>query len=120
MNTYDRIYAVVRRIPRGRVMTYGGVAAAAGNPRMARVVGQALHHNPAPGFIPCHRVVNRNGALAPAFAFGGDTVQRALLEAEGVPFLPDDRVCLLSALLLPAELPPPSALSLQEEPWTIS
>ena len=101
-------------------MTYGGVAAAAGNPRMARVVGQALHHNPAPGFIPCHRVVNRNGALAPAFAFGGDTVQRALLEAEGVPFLPDGRVCLLSALLLPAELPPPSALSLQEEPGIIA
>ena len=74
----------------------------------AQAVGGAVGHNKIAIIIPCHRVVNRNGALAPAFAFGGDTVQRALLEAEGVPFLPDGRVCLLSALLLPAELPPPA------------
>ena len=94
MNTYERIYAAVRSIPRGYVMTYGGVAALAGNPRMARVVGYALHQNPAPGYIPCHRVVNREGRLAPAFAFGGEEVQRALLVAEGVCFLPDGRVDL--------------------------
>ena len=94
MNTYERIYAAVRSIPRGYVMTYGGVAALAGNPRMARVVGYALHQNPAPGYIPCHRVVNREGRLAPAFAFGGEEVQRALLVEEGVCFLPDGRVDL--------------------------
>lgn len=98
MNTFEKIYEAVKRIPRGRVMTYGGVAALAGNPRMARIVGYALHVNPSPGEIPCHRVVNREGRLAPAFAFGGDEVQRALLENEGVPFLPDGRVDLAKCL----------------------
>ncbi|MBQ8350723.1 MAG: MGMT family protein [Clostridia bacterium] len=103
MNTFEKIYAAVRLIPRGYVMTYGGVAALAGNPRMARVVGYALHQNPAPGIIPCHRVVNREGRLAPAFAFGGEEVQRALLENEGVPFLPDGRVDLSHALFIPSK-----------------
>ena len=101
MNTFEKIYAAVKTIPRGYVMTYGGVAALAGNPRMARVVGYALHQNPAPGVIPCHRVVNREGRLAPAFAFGGEEVQRALLENEGVPFLPDGRVNLSRARFIP-------------------
>ncbi|MBQ8927328.1 MAG: MGMT family protein [Oscillospiraceae bacterium] len=91
---YERIYAVVRRIPEGYVATYGMVAALAGNPRWARVVGYALHVNPAPGVIPCHRVVNRFGGLAPAFAFGGEARQRHLLEAEGVLFSEDGRVCM--------------------------
>ncbi|MBQ8175035.1 MAG: MGMT family protein [Clostridia bacterium] len=94
MNTYEKIYEIVRGIPRGRVMTYGGVAAASGNPRLCRVVGYALHRNPSPGEIPCHRVVNHEGRLAPSFAFGGDEVQRALLSAEGVEFLSDGRVDL--------------------------
>ena len=101
MNTFEKIYAAVKTIPRGYVMTYGGVAALAGNPRMARVVGYALHQNPTPGVIPCHRVVNREGRLAPAFAFGGEEVQRALLENEGVPFLPDGRVDLSRARFIP-------------------
>ena len=83
---FERIYAVVRRIPRGKVATYGMVAQLAGNPRWARVVGYALHANPEPGVIPCHRVVNRFGGTAPAFAFGGVDRQRELLEAEGVTF----------------------------------
>jgi methylated-DNA-protein-cysteine methyltransferase-like protein len=101
MNTFEKIYAAVCQIPRGSVMTYGGIAALAGNPRMARVVGYALHQNPMPGVIPCHRVVNREGRLAPAFAFGGEEVQRALLEQEGVPFLPDRRVDMSQALFIP-------------------
>ena len=101
MNTFEKIYAAVKTIPRGYVMTYGGVAALAGNPRMARVVGYALHQNPAPGVIPCHRVVNREGRLAPAFAFGGEEVQRALLENEGVLFLADGRVDLTRCLYKP-------------------
>ena len=81
---YDKIYAVVCEIPRGRVATYGQVAAMAGNGGAARAVGNALHRNPAPGLIPCHRVVNAQGRLAPHFAFGGDAEQQRLLEAEGV------------------------------------
>ena len=81
---YNRIYAAVEQIPRGCVATYGQIALLAGNPRAARAVGWALHINPKPGVIPCHRVVNREGRLAPAFAFGGEGEQRRLLVAEGV------------------------------------
>jgi methylated-DNA-protein-cysteine methyltransferase-like protein len=87
-----RIYDVTRRIPRGRVATYGLIALLAGNPRAARAVGFTLHRNPEPGVIPCHRVVFRDGSVCSGFAFGGPEIQRALLEAEGVPFLPDGRV----------------------------
>ena len=91
---FEAIYEVVRGIPKGRVATYGMVAMLAGNPRWARVVGYALHVNPEPGVIPCHRVVNRRGEVAPAFAFGGAGVQRTLLESEGVVFDEDGRVDL--------------------------
>ena len=94
LNTFELIYDVVRKIPRGKVMTYGQVAALAGNPRWARVVGYALHVNPEPGVIPCHRVVNRDGRLAPGFAFGGTDAQRMLLEGEGVLFLENGLVDL--------------------------
>lgn len=81
---YDRIYEAVMQIPCGKVATYGQVAAMAGNGNCARVVGNALHKNPAPGVIPCHRVVNCKGRLAPSFAFGGAGEQAKLLIAEGV------------------------------------
>ena len=84
MSVFEKIYDVVCKIPKGKVATYGQVATLAGNPRWARVVGYALHNNPAPCVIPCHRVVNRTGRLAPAFAFGGSDAQRLLLEGEGV------------------------------------
>lgn len=83
-NTYDKIYAVVRRIPKGKVATYGQIARLAGNPKWSRVVGYALHVNPKPYVIPCHRVVNRFGQPSRAFAFGGENVQIELLQAEGV------------------------------------
>ena len=92
MTTFDLIYDVVRRIPQGSVASYGQVAALAGNPRWARVVGYALHRNPEPGVIPCHRVVMADGRVAPGFAFGGPDVQRALLEGEGVRFRDDGTV----------------------------
>lgn len=88
-----RIYEVVKRIPYGRVATYGQVAALAGDKNMARAVGNALHNNPDPGNIPCHRVVNSRGELSGAFAFGGASVQAKLLEAEGVQLV-DGRVDL--------------------------
>lgn len=86
-NVFTRIYDVVRKIPRGRVCTYGQIALLVGNPRLSRVVGYALHVNPEPGVIPCHRVVNRNGEVSSAFAFGGENVQIQLLENEGVEFV---------------------------------
>ena len=89
----ERIYAVVRRIPAGKVASYGQVAGLAGNPRWARVVGYALHRNPDPGTIPCHRVVTRDGRMAPGFAFGGPEIQMQLLLAEGVGF-EDGRVIM--------------------------
>ncbi len=98
MKAFERIYAVVRQIPKGMVITYGMAAQLAGNPRWARAVGYALHSNPDPSTIPCHRVVNRFGGLAPAFAFGGEERQRALLEAEGVIFREDGTVDLEQCL----------------------
>lgn len=92
MDTFNKIYEVVKRIPKGRVASYGTVAAMAGNPRWARVVGYALHVNPEPGKIPCHRVVTKKGEVSKAFAFGGENMQRTLLSEEGVEFLEDGRV----------------------------
>ncbi|MGN0557502.1 MAG: MGMT family protein [Acutalibacteraceae bacterium] len=84
MNTFEKIYEVVRRIPRGRVATYGQIAALCGNRRLARVVGYALHANPDPEHIPCFRVVDRFGRLSGSFAFGGGSAQAELLRADGI------------------------------------
>lgn len=89
MSVYEQIYQAVCKIPKGKVATYGQIASMVGNPKLSRVVGYALHKNPAFGVIPCHRVVNRMGQTAPSFAFGGEDVQRSLLEAEGVEFTED-------------------------------
>ena len=83
-SSFELIYDVVRQIPKGKVATYGQVAALAGNKRWSRVVGYALHVNPEPGVIPCHRVVNRDGEVSKAFAFGGENRQIELLKNEGV------------------------------------
>jgi len=79
-----RIYAAVRQIPCGRVATYAQIAEMAGDRKMARAVGNALHKNPDPDRIPCYRVVNAKGELAGEFAFGGLGAQARLLEAEGI------------------------------------
>ena len=79
-----RIYEAVKRIPRGRVATYAQVAAMAGNPKMCRAVGNALHKNPDADNIPCYRVVNAKGELAGEYAFGGSWAQKELLEADGI------------------------------------
>lgn len=78
------VYKAVCEIAYGRVSTYGRIAERCGSPRASRAVGMALHRNPMPGVIPCHRVVNHEGRLAPGFAFGGPDEQRKLLEAEGI------------------------------------
>lgn len=84
MTFSQKVYEYLKTVPKGRVVTYGMIAAAIGSPRAARQVGNALHRNPTPVVIPCHRVVNRDGRLAPAFAFGGIEKQAELLRAEGV------------------------------------
>lgn len=93
-NSFQKIYDVVKRIPKGKVATYGQVALLAGNPRWSRVVGYALHANPQPRIIPCHRVVNRFGEVSSAFAFGGENEQIRLLTDEGVQFELDGRINL--------------------------
>ena len=82
---FERVYEVVRRIPKGKVTTYGEIARIMGT-KDARKVGFALHANSDPK-TPCHRVVNKDGRLAPNFAFDGEKEQRRRLEAEGVSFI---------------------------------
>ena len=93
-NTFQRIYAQVKKIPAGKVATYGQIAMMAGNPHLSQIVGYALHANPDPSTIPCHRIVNRFGKLAKAFVFGGENRQRELLLAEGITFIDDNTVDL--------------------------
>jgi O-6-methylguanine DNA methyltransferase len=92
-NPTKRIYEVVKKIPKGKVATYGQVAELAGDKRMARAVGNALHKNPDPDNIPCFRVVNAKGELAGEFAFGGAGEQAKRLEADGIE-VTDGRVDL--------------------------
>lgn len=105
----NKIFDIVRKIPRGKVMTYGQVAAALGDARLARVVGNTMHKNPVPFFelaqqigfnckerapvadacigfepVPCHRVVNAAGKMGTNFGLGGPSVQAKMLEREGV------------------------------------
>ncbi len=92
--TYERIYRVVRRIPRGRVATYGLVAHRAGLPGQARQVGYALHALPDDTAVPWHRVINARGAISLSGASDAARYQRWLLEGEGVRFDPSGRVDL--------------------------
>ena len=79
-----RIYEAVKKIPKGKVATYGQIAEMAGDRKMARAVGNALHKNPDPDSIPCYRVVNAKGELSGEFAFGGKNAQVKLLMADGI------------------------------------
>ena len=100
----DRVFAVVKQIPYGKVSTYGQVARIMGRPQSARYVGFALRNNPEPATgesadpIPCHRVLFKDGSLVKNFAFGGPDEQRKLLEAEGVTFINDHQVDLVDCL----------------------
>lgn len=87
MSTFtNRVYRMVRRVPSGRVVSYGGIAALLGQPRAARGVGQALHALPDDSDVPWWRVVNRNGEISIRGFVHGPQLQRALLEGEGVEF----------------------------------
>lgn len=91
-NYREKVYTLVKKIPKGRVTTYGSIAKKLH--MSPRTVGTALHLNPYEGEVPCHRVVNRDGRIAPGFAFGGLGAQRKLLEKEGVKFKDETHVDL--------------------------
>lgn len=93
-NFNQRVYEIVKKVPKGKVTTYGDIAMALGNPRLARQVGWALHANNSAD-IPCHRVVNKEGRLAPNFAFDGWQEQKKRLMAEGVTFKDETHVDLI-------------------------
>ncbi len=88
----ERVYALVRQIPSGRAVSYGGVAAILGQPRAARAVGRALRNLPDGSGVPWWRVVNRDGEISIKGAFPGPRLQRELLEREGVEFDAGGRV----------------------------
>ncbi|MFL5612254.1 MAG: MGMT family protein [Gemmatimonadaceae bacterium] len=93
-STHTSIIAVVRRIPHGRVATYGQVAALAGLPRQPRLVGYALHALPGATAVPWHRVINSRGMISTRSNGDGSLSQRLLLEREGVSFDARGRVQL--------------------------
>ena len=98
---FTQVYEVVAGIPHGRVMTYGQISKLLQSPYSAKIVGYAMSSAPRELNLPCHRVLNRLGESAPGAAFGGPGNQRRMLEAEGVPFLPDGRVDLKQVLYEP-------------------
>ena len=97
MPTFDKVYEAVKKIPVGKVSTYGDIARLIGS-RDVRKIGWALHANKSTQDCPCHRVVNKEGRLAPGYAFGGPGEQKNKLLEEGVPFKDADHVDLEKAL----------------------
>lgn len=98
---FERVYKIVAAIPAGKVMTYGQIAALLNDGYSARYVGFAMsaaraHHN-----LPCHRVVNKAGGMAPGFIFDGEQEQRELLRQEGVLFKENGRIDMEKSLYLP-------------------
>ena len=104
MNSFrEKVYHTVSLIPRGKVAAYGQIASLCGNPLAARAVGWAMRN--APGFLdlPCHRVVNKNGSLAPDYAFGGEQIQREMLIDEGILFKDNGCIDMKSCLWVPED-----------------
>ena len=94
---FCRVHDLVARIPRGKVMTYGQIGIVLGGFYSGRTVGFAMRAAPAGRGLPCHRVVNARGEMAPGAVFGGAQKQRALLAKEGVGFKPDGRIDLAAS-----------------------
>ena len=92
MSFFDKVYEVVKTVPKGKVITYGKIAEILGNKRMSKQVGWALHANSSPETVPCYRVVNRLGEVSSSFAFGGANVQKQMLLSDGVKFDESGRV----------------------------
>lgn len=94
---FEKVFEIVKKIPKGKVMTYGQIAKIIGS-KDVRKIGWALHANKDGSLVPCHRVVNKEGGLAPGYAFGGPNEQKAKLLGEGVAFIDDTHVDLVSCL----------------------
>lgn len=99
MALFEEVYQLIRSIPEGKVTTYGAIAQALST-KDARKIGWALHSNPDRA-NPCHRVVNKEGALAPSYAFGGPNEQKNALLIEGVTFSDKTHVNLEKHLWIP-------------------
>lgn len=97
-NFFHSVYKIAAQIPEGRVATYGQIAALLGNPLLARKVGEAMRNTPGYLNIPSHRVVNKAGAMAPGYAFGGEGKQREMLEKEGIVFKENGCIDMKSCL----------------------
>ncbi|MEW6194641.1 MAG: MGMT family protein [Bacteroidota bacterium] len=97
---FDRVYKVVAKIPEGKVTTYGAIAEACGIKSAARTVGWAI--NGASSYLPCHRVVNRNGALTGRIHFGDPQLMEELLRSEGVTFDKEGNVNMEKHLWIPS------------------
>jgi len=91
---------LIKKIPNGKVCTYGIIAASAGNPQAARQVARILHACSRKDGLPWHRVVNRNGKIS-LKPYQGYEIQKQLLKAEGIVFHPDEMICFDSFLWLP-------------------
>lgn len=91
---FQRVYLIVAQIPEGKVATYGQIARIMGEPRSARIVGWAMKAAPNELHLPCHRVVNRLGELAPEYAFGSKQLQKDILLSEGITFKKDGAINL--------------------------
>lgn len=112
---YAAVYAVVKKIPRGKVATYGQIALLAGMPRAARQVGLALRIAPGSIKIPWHRVINAQGQISMRlhdWQSGGDDYQRVLLENEGIEFSAAGKINLKKFRWLPPSPPPPPSLEM--------
>lgn len=101
---FQEVYNIVTQIPPGKIATYGQIAAMLGSPHGARTVGWAMQSAPEDLRLPCHRVVNRLGEMAPGYAFGGSDIQRAMLEAESVVFKEDGSIDMKKHLWCPSSL----------------
>lgn len=101
---FQRVYLIVSKIPEGKVATYGQIAKLLGEPRSARIVGWAMKAAPYELHLPCHRVVNRLGELAPEYAFGSKQLQKDILKAEGITFNKDGSINLKRHLWKAEEL----------------
>lgn len=112
-----RVYAIVARIPPGRVTTYGRIARALGEPRAARMVGWALLNVDDKLDLPCHRVVNRAGFLSGGWHFGHPAVMRGLLLDEGVPFKGEYEVDLERCVWNPWLDEPADPIGSESEPF---
>jgi methylated-DNA-protein-cysteine methyltransferase related protein len=95
---FQAVYNIVSQIPEGKVATYGQIAALLGHPRNAKIVGWAMRSAPKQLALPCHRVVNKSGAMAPDYVFGSAESQRVKLASEGITFTKDGFIDLTQHL----------------------